>query len=314
MPQTRIVKRSKSPAAQREAEISHLIAILHKWGVHTLGDLVALDREQLSARLGPEAARLWEQANGQSRRLLRLVRPPEIFAEQMEFEHEIETVEPLLFVLQRFLEQLTLRLAAFYLVAKEIHFQITFSDKSCYAHRFQIPDPSNSIEILFRLFQTHLENFRTEHPLIAVALAVTATKPTRQQFNLFETPLRDPSRLHETLTRLTGLLGAERVGRPVLEDSHRPDAFHLEPFSWELLSSPNESAPMIGPALRRFRVEAPTWSAEGVLARQGPCLASGNWWDEKHWERTEWDLELGNAVVCRCHERADGWGFDGLYD
>ncbi len=296
------------------AEISHIIALLHKWGVHTLGDLAALERDQLAARLGPEAGRLWDQATGRSTRLLRLVRPPEIFAELMEFEHEIETVEPLLFVLRRFLQQLTLRLGALYLVVREITLGLTFADKSRYEHRFQIPDPSNSVEILFRLLQTHLENFRAEHPIVVVALAAEATQPSRQQFNLFETPLRDPSRLHETLTRLTGLLGGERVGRPVLEDSHRPDSFHLEPFSWELPVSPNDSTPMIGPALRRLRNKFPPPLEETILARQGPYLASGNWWDENRWKRAEWDVELENGAVCRCQEGADGWRLDGIYD
>ena len=45
--------------------------------------------------------------------LLKLVPPVESFAETFEFENEIETVEPLLFMLRRFLEQLSLRLARF---------------------------------------------------------------------------------------------------------------------------------------------------------------------------------------------------------
>ena len=299
---------------KEEAALSQIIAILHKWGVHTLGGLAALERDQLAARLGPAAGRLWEEANGKSNRLFRLVRPTEVFAELIEFEHEIETAEPVLFLLRRFLEQLALRLGALYLVARAITLQLTFADKSRYEHRFQIPEPSNSVEILFRILQAHLENFRAEHPIIAVALEAGAAKPSRQQFNLFETPLRDPSRLHETLTRLTGLLGAERVGRPVLEDSHRPDSFHLEPFSWELPETPNEFAPMIGPALRRFRGELPAPLEESVVAREGPYLASGNWWDEKSWVRAEWDLELANGRVCRGQRQEEGWHLEGVYD
>jgi protein ImuB len=309
-----IQKRDRKTGAQKEAEISQIIAILHKWGVHTLGALAALERDELAARLGPVAVRLWEQANGKSTRLLQLVRPPEIFAEQIEFEHEIETAEPLLFVLRRFLDQLTLRLAALYLVAQEITLRMTFADKSRYEHRFQIPDPNNSVEILFRLLQTHLENFRTQHPIVSVAVEAQPARPGQQQFNLFETPLRDPSRLHETLTRLTGLLGRERVGRPVLEDSHRPDAFHLEPFSWELPVAPNESGAMIGPALRRLRTNSPPPLEDAVMARQGPYLASGDWWDEKSWDRAEWDVQLENGALCRCQEGDDGWKLEGVYD
>ncbi len=109
-------------------EVQEIFAILHKWGIHTLGQLAALDKEQLGARLGPEAIRMWERANGRSNRLLKLIRPPESFQESFEFEREIETAEPLLFMLRRFLEQLAVRLAAIYLVAKELTLRITFAN------------------------------------------------------------------------------------------------------------------------------------------------------------------------------------------
>jgi protein ImuB len=307
-------KKSRA-AARRSEEISQIIAILHKWGVHTLGQLAALEPDQLGARLGPIAVKLWKQSNGQETRLLRLVRPAEVFAEAIEFEHEIETTEPLLFVLRRFLEQLSLRLGALYLVTPEIRLRLTFSDKSHYEHCFHIPDPTRSVEILFRLLQTHLDSFRAEHPIIGMELEAQATRPARQQFQLFETPLRDPAQLHETLTRLTGLFGRERVGTPVLEDSHRPDAFRIEPFVWELPSaSPDDPSPMMGPALRRLRTEFSFPLDAAVIARQGPYLASGDWWDNKKWQRTEWDLELDNARICRCQEQGDGWKMEGIYD
>jgi protein ImuB len=249
-----------------------------------------------------------------------------VFAEEIEFEHEIETTEPLLFVLRRFLEQLSLRLGALYLVAQEIRLRLTFSNppkddrfaaanKSHYEHVFHIPDPTRSVEILFRLLQAHLESFRAEHPIVAVGLEAQPARPARQQFQLFETPLRDPTRLHETLTRLTGLFGKERVGTPVLEDSHRPDAFRLEPFVWELPASlPNDSCSIMGPALRRLRAEFLPKPDAPVLTRQGPYLASGNWWNENHWQRAEWDLELESGMVCRCQERRDESEIEGIYD
>jgi len=310
----RTPQRSPSAAAARAAEISRSIAILHKWGVHTLDQLAALEPDQLGARLGPAAVELWEQANGRATRLLRLVRPTEIFAEEIEFEHEIETAEPLLFILRRFLEQLTLRLGALYLVAQEIRLRLTFTDKSRYEHCLHIPDPTCSVEILFRLLQAHLETFRAEHPIVAVGLEAQPAQPARQQFHLFETPLRDLSRLQETLARLTGLLGRERVGTPVLEDSYRPDAFRVAPFTWELPPSPDEYLPMRGPALRRLRAGFLPGLDAAVVARQGPYLASGDWWAEKKWQRAEWDLELTDGALCRVQERATGWEVEGVYD
>src|SRR4029453_3339324 len=217
---------------ERQMNVQEIFAILHKWGIHTLGQLAALDKEQLGARLGPEAIRMWERANGRPSRLLKLIRPRESFEESFEFEREIETAEPLLFMLRRFLEQLAVRLAAIYLVAKELTLRITFANKQSYERVFKIPQPTNDVDLLFRVAQTHLENFRSEHPIVAVALSAEPIKPAGEQFGLFETTLRNPHQLSETLARLTALMGGDRIGTPVLEETHRPDAFRMEPFSW----------------------------------------------------------------------------------
>src|SRR6266436_3191301 len=223
--------RSASPK-DRQAEVRQIFVILHKWGIHTLGRLAGLDKEELRARLGPEAVRLWERANGTATRLLKFVQPPEIFDESFEFDHEIETAEPLLFILRRFLEQLTLRLTSIYLVARELTLQITFSNQQTYERVFKIPQPTNDVDLLFRMLQTHLESFKSEHPIVAVALTAQPIKSISHQFGLFEMALQNPQQLYETLARLTALLGADRVGTPVLEETHRPDAFRMEPFGW----------------------------------------------------------------------------------
>jgi protein ImuB len=155
--------------AKRSAQ--EILTILHKWGIHTLGQLGALDKEELGARLGPEAVQMWERANGQSNRVLNLIRPPESFEESFEFENEIETAEPLLFMLRRFLEQLAIRLSGIYLVAKELTLRITFTNKEIYQRVFKIPQPTNDIDLLFRMLHTHLENFKSEYPIVAIALS-----------------------------------------------------------------------------------------------------------------------------------------------
>jgi protein ImuB len=314
---------------EREAEIGRVLKILHGWGIHTLGQFAALEKAGVGARLGPIGLELWARAQGKTTRLLKLVSPPESFEEALEFENEIETIEPLLFMLRRFLQQLSLRLDALYLVARELQLQIIFSDKSAYQHQFKIPEPTNNGEVLFRMLHTHLENFTSDFPIIGVALRAEAAKPSHQQFNLFETALRDPARLSETLARLTGLLGADCVGTPVLEETHCPDAFRMEPFAWQLQDSGGETEPLPFCALRRFRSVVPASvlllknrpahlrspEIQGdVLQRKGPYLASGNWWDEKGWDRAEWDLELEDGTLCQCHSRGERWELDGVYD
>jgi protein ImuB len=362
---------SAAAAKDRQTQIRQILGILHKWGIHTLGQFAALDKEELRARLGPEAVRLWERANGQSTRLLQFVQPPESFEESFEFENEIETAQPLFFMLRRFLEQLALRLSSIYLVSKELTLRIAFANppqvcqrtdssdwrngstaanKQTYERVFKIPQPTNDVDLLFRMLQTHLENFKADHPIVAVALTAQPIRPASQQFGLFETSLRNPYQLYETLARLTALLGTDRVGTPVLEETHRPDAFHLEPFAWNLEGTTSASShyssdtterlpPISKLALRRFRA-APSASVfisgnipaflqsakvSGKIADQrGPYSLSGNWWDERSWVRAEWDFEVENGILCRCHQSppspdsgvADGetWEIDGIYD
>src|SRR5438477_8117321 len=343
---------SNSAAKTRQSEIRQILAILHKWGIHTIGQLAALDKQQLGARLGPEAIRMWERANGQSSRVIKLIRPPESFEESFEFENEIETAEPLLFMLRRFLEQLAIRLSGIYLVAKELTLRVTFTDKQSYKRIFKIPQPTNDVDLLFRMLQTHLENFKSEYAIVAVALSAQPIKPAREQFGLFETTLRNPHKLSETLARFIALLGADRVGTPVLEETHRPDTFRIDPFSWCAVESPLPSGqnPHSGSdshalrtahpaaALRRFRpatsasvlmdgdkpahVRSPEFRGN-VIEHRGPYFISGNWWDEKSWGRAEWDLQLENGQLVRVHESSPSssgvtsegsWKVDGVYD
>lgn len=322
---------AKSKAAkERRAQISRALDILRRWGIESLGQFAALEKEAVAARLGPIGIELWERATGKTTRLLRLVPVRESFEEGFEFENEIETSEPLLFMLRRFLQQFSMRLDALYLVASELQLEITFSDKSVYSHRFKIPEPTNNVETLFRMLHTHLENFSSKSPIIAVALRAETSKPSFEQFHLFETALRDPTRLTETLARLTGLLGSERVGTPVLEETHRPDAFRMEPFSWQLPErNADEPPPLPASVLRRFRAPLPASvllakerpihfraaKVNGaVRAQKGPYLASGNWWNEQAWDRAEWDIELDSGGICQCHASGGQWALDGIYD
>src|ERR1043166_2075342 len=321
---------AKSKAKERQAEIGRVLGILRRWGIESLGQFAALEKEAVAARLGPMGVKLWERATGKTTRLLKLVPVRESFEEAFEFENEIETSEPLLFMLRRFLQQFSVRLNALHLVASELQLEIIFSDKSSYAHRFKIPEPTNNVGTLFRMLHTHLENFTSKSPIVAVALKAETKKPSFEQFQLFETALRDPARLTETLARLTGLLGSERVGTPVLEETHRPDAFRMEPFSWQLAETKtDELPPLPATALRRFRAALPasvllaknqpvhfrSAKVEGaVRAGNGPFLTSGNWWDENAWSRAEWDVELENGAVCQCHATGGQWALDGIYD
>jgi protein ImuB len=312
------------------AEILH---VLNKWGIETVGAFVALGRENLAERLGAEALDLFERATATHSRPLRLALRPETFEEASDFEHEIETVAPLLFLLRRFLEQISLRLEMGCWVAEEIRMRLALSDGTASEHVFQVPEPTRNLDTLFRMLQTRLENLRTAHPIIGLHLSVKPTRAVAHQFGLFERAVRYPNQFYETLTRLIGLLGPDRVGTPVAIETHQPDAFRLEPPALEHREPTAASNPVqgqqLGLPLHRFRPAWPAtveWEAERpvflkspvcharILQASGPWRSSGSWWDLPSWGRDEWDIQTSDGGLYRLCRQKEHWWVEGTYD
>ncbi len=311
-----------------------LLAVLSDWGIHNLAQLTSLPRGELMDRLGPEAAQLWERAAGRTERPLRLVRAAEEFAEAFDFEREVETVEPVLFILRRFLEQLTVRLGNTYRVAGRMTLTLTLADGSAHERAFTVPSPTADVDVLFRILHTHLDGLRLERCATGARLRIEPAHVERQQFQLFESPLRDPNRFGETLGRLAALVGAENVGVAEVLDTHRPDSFRLRPPRFHELNAASSASITaedftVGLPLRRWR---PPIAAEVRVVRHrpdfivsakvrgvirdalGPYRASGGWWESERWATEEWDVETESGGLYRLARAGGEWRIEGSYD
>lgn len=309
-----------------------LAGILRDWGISHLGQFAHLARNDVMERLGPSAGELWECAAGRAQRELRLVRPPEVFCEVFDFERPIETTEPLLFILRRQLDQLTLRLREVYRVATQMTLTLPLESGAPYERLFTIPSPTCEVEVLLRILTTHLEDLRLEQQPTGVRLLLTPVIAKSQQFQLFESPLRDPNRFGETLGRLAALVGPENVGVVQMEDSHRPDRFQLVTPEFETLSErPPEPRPVpeFGLPLQRFRPplaaqvhlhrDVPQWVSSirtcgEIIDAAGPYRISGHWWDRAVWSVEEWDVELSDGSLYRLSKLNQSWFLEGYYD
>jgi protein ImuB len=247
----------------------------------------------------------------------------------MDFEHEIETTEPLLFVLRRFVEQLSFRIGLLHRVITELQLELRLSSGAKYQHTFSVPSPTGNITTLFRMLHTHLETLRTDSPIAALRLAAKPCLPEKHQFGLFEAPLRDPNQFAETLARLTALCGSDRVGTPVVEATHRPDSFRLRTPDFSSPSSHGIRCVGVGLQLRRFRPALPARIEfrgrqpsfvhsrtinGGVLDVRGPFHSSGNWWDAGRWMREEWDIQTADGALYRIFQSQEGCFVEGRYD
>ncbi|MGI8602874.1 MAG: DNA polymerase Y family protein [Verrucomicrobiales bacterium] len=248
---------------------------LRQWGLRTLGDLATLPRDEIVRRLGLQGGTLWDYATGQNRRLLRLVHPVADYSQDFQFEHPIETAEPLFLVLEAMIETLCARLASAWLVAHAMQLKLRFENGLTHERELRIAEPCADSDLFLRLLQRHLDGFTATAPITRVVLEMQPAPPPHQQTRLFENSLRDPNRLAETLSHLETLLGKDRIGVPHLLPTRHPDGFLVRPFLDAVDDSPQWRRPALGPRREGApspdsRVGAPSPSAEARLSLLPP--------------------------------------------
>jgi protein ImuB len=304
-----------------------LLSVLSSWGIRTLHQLTALPMGHVCERLGPEAVALWERATGGRTRPLQLIKRQEFFAEQSDLENPVEMLEPLLFLLRRFLEQIMTRLENVYLVAGKLRLGLRFESSPPYQRVFTVPQPTRDVNILFRMLYTHLETFTSESAIVGLELAAKPVRPNAEQFGLLDAGVRDPHQLAETLARLGALVGSDCVGTPEIESSAHPDAFHLRPYDANAAPYPSSDIPLLGVPWLRFQPPIPAKIILNDVAPAflysdrftgpikeacGPWVANGNWWEKRRWSREEWDAATDDGVYRLVHLE-NGWFLDGVY-
>jgi protein ImuB len=320
-----------------------LAQTLAAWGIHTLGQLAALPTRPLAARLGQSGLRLQAQARGEYRHLLV---PTEVPAdaplcENIELEHPVELLEPLLFLLGRMLEQLTGRAAQRSLAIASLELRLLL-DAAARDHDLPGEDrriirpalPERDPLTLLKLLQLELELHPPSAAVVALRIQAHPARPQTAQPGLFSAQAPEPGRLEILLARLRKLVGEGRAGSPELLDSHAPEAFRITDFD----PSQSASPPVVNakPAHHAMRMVRPPRAVaielrggapaamhyEGaqhiVQAASGPWRTSGAWWTHPAWCREEWDVAL-KEYPQRCLRLAHDpsvhcWYVIGIYD
>ena len=333
---------------------SEFVETLKRWGVHTCGDFAALPKISIVERLGQEGLRWWRLAKGTDAHSLIAKDFPSNFEERMELESPVDLLEPLLFVLNRLLDQLCVRLRLHILAIGEIKVTLTLERSGSpkkeplfHIRTIRLPVPARDSKLLLKLLQLDLEAHPPSSPVTAVSILATPARARLQQLGLFLPLAPDPERLEVTLARIQSTVGEGRVGTPVLLDTHGPDSFQQSRFVLPEMREKSASGGQATTAMRiyrpalpatvDFRNGTPTFlTCEGVrrqiLAFAGPWRRKGDWWSETSWAREEWDIETRTlhpraqaeptgrtedvTALYRVYKdlRAKRWFVEGIYD
>jgi protein ImuB len=330
------------------------VETLKRWGIRTCTEFAALPEITIVERLGQQGLHWWRLARGAEIHPLIAKDFPTNFEEHMELDSPVDLLEPLLFVLNRLLEQLCARLRMHILAIGEIKVTLTLerNDSRSKEPVFHIrtlrpPVPARDSKFLLKLLQLDLEKHPPSLPVTAVRMLTTPVKARSQQLGLFLPLSPDPERLEITLARIQNTVGENRVGAPVLLDTHSPHAFRQNRFVLpEMKERPAITEKQTTVAMRIYRPPLPAsvefregkpvlLSCEGarrqVLAFAGPWRTKGDWWSETAWARDEWDIEVRTlrrkvqpdgkkeeevTALYRVYRdlRAKRWFVEGIYD
>jgi protein ImuB len=309
-----------------------ITATLARWGVRTLGELARLPADEVATRLGPDGAALIRAARGEDERPL----APQTFDDAIEeataLEHAIDNVEPLLFALNALVLRALERIGLGGTGCAQLGLRLDLDDRSRDARTIPLAAATRDVKTLLTCLRVDLEAHPPRAAIVRIVLVATPARVRATQLGLFVPPGPAPERLAATLARLGALCGTERVGVPVVVDSHRPGDAATASFA---LAGASPAADGDGAACRLvIRALRPPRPLEVFTERDAPCFVRGaglggrvvgvagpwriatEWWSDAACLRDYYDLELTDGGIYRCFRdrRSGGWFVDGAYD
>jgi protein ImuB len=270
-----------SSNASNSPEITEVLAIFERWGLRTLGDVASLPRADVLARLGPIGQRLHQAACGEDASPFVPMDEPATFAEGQELEWPIEELEPLAFVLSRLCDRLSLALRRADRGAVTIRTSLGLVTRETHERTLHLPSPMAESRILRTLILLDLESHPPPAAIDVVAIDLEVSPGPIAQGSLMIPTLPAPEDLATLVARLTALVGASRVGAPVVLDTHDARDVGMAVFRAEGRGLPSEGKRQRAKGKgqgKRGREEG-TVQGEGTVREEGATPLSPHTFD-----------------------------------
>lgn len=307
---------------------------LDLWGIRTLGELAALPRIDLISRLGQQAATWHSLAQGVHEHTFQPIEPAFSLREFCDFETPVELMDSLLFVGARMIDSLAARAATRAMSLTAVTIDLALEGGVPHHLTLRPALPTIDRKFLLKLLQLEIAAHPPKSAIVALTMTADAGQSAKVQLGLFAPQTPEPSRLDVTIARLKVIAGEDRVGSPVLDDTHRTNSFHMadfaavDPQASEIAAQPRMALRRMRPPLAvRVTVNAgqPAAFHDGrqsykITASFGPWRSSGCWWCIERWDNEEWDVlatkNSGATVACvlTCDRAHKAWRLEAFYD
>lgn len=259
------------------------------WGVRSLGELAGLPETAMIVRVGQLGKALRLRALGEAPYFMKPVEEAFRLEELIVLEEPVDTLEPLLFLIDSMLELLLKRVVerALALASVTVSFVLEVpadrvlgveekgiglatttscpptdvvlvtQDEGEFSRTVRPAVATVDRSLLMKMLQLDLEAHPAPGAVVQVRVAAEYGDASRIQLGLFAPQMPEPTRFEDTYARLVSLVGEGNVGRVKLLDTNASEGFMLERFVLPSAEyrpcSPRGEGAMPVTALRRLR-------------------------------------------------------------
>jgi protein ImuB len=309
------------------------------WGITTLGALANLQETELITRLGQPGKTMRQRARGESPHLFRAIETVLVLEERMELDSPVELLDSLLFIMGVMLDQLIVRAQSRILALASITLDLDLEGGTTHTRTVRPALPNNDRKLWLKLIHLDLQAHPPQAAILGLTLSAQPGSTSKVQLGLFSPQVPEPMRLDVTLARIRSIVGEGCAGQVVLKDTHRPEAFRVEPFAVPSSSTLDAKPGTQRIAMRQLRpaetvnVTLRNRQPASFVFRErrytverayGPWSSGGDWWRPTLWSNEQWDLvaRADDAAdhatwLCCCLTRDlahELWQVEALYD
>jgi protein ImuB len=273
--------------------------MLKRLGIRRLGEVARLEARAVGSRLGHRGAGLMRLARGEDSTRIAMRPRAEVFAESIELEYGIETIEPLAFVMRAMIARLTERLQMRGLVGGDITLALDLTDRRRDDRRVAVAAPTLEVRALLTLVTLNLEASPPPAAVETIRLTIEPRAARPAQSDMFLPPAPAPDRLEAAIARIAALCGPDRVGHIAPANSYRPEAVRFGRFApppppqtelTDAAAATNNVARMVMRTMRPAQEvevmcmrETPEFVRGAnvcarVVSAAGPWRRQGEWW------------------------------------